>query len=222
MNRSDGACSSKASTRERGSDLASIESKALASLLKAERPTGPQVIQGEILVWRRIALRASSLVPGPGRVAFLESCGFPRHLIPTEPGKANPRVSDSSKVRSGADPHTTTAQAPGIASLIVVELRNVYGMTDSLFRQLHHRKNLRASEGIDAHLRYLKSVKFRLRPAQAQLALRLLACLEARREGRPWEAAVFFGSEALPSPDRLGSPDTQWTARSARPCAGIN
>jgi hypothetical protein len=90
------------------------------------------------------------------------------------------------------------ASDPKVATLVVNELRIVYGMNDAQFQALHHRRNLWPGEGISAHLRYLAKVKTRLRPDQQQLARRLEAYLRYRREGAPWARALALALKELP------------------------
>ena len=162
----------------------------LADALRRECPTGPQVIQGERIVWKSIALRIAKLAPAASRMKFLEMCGMPSHLMPVlEPSQAK-RKSHKGSLPSlppweiGEPPDAT------MTYFVARDLEGVYGMTDAQFRCLHHRRNLSPSEGIQAHVRYLQTVKTRFRPAQAQLARRLATCLKCLHDGMTWEEAL--------------------------------
>ncbi len=162
----------------------------LAEALRAELPEGPQVIQGERLVWRRIALRIAKLVPARSRNGFLEASGMPGHLIPEpEPFKVK-RKPHKQPVEGLAPWEIGEPPDPTMAYFVARDLAGAYRMTDAQFRRLHHRRNLSPSEGIEAHVRYLQTVKTRFRPAQAQLARRLATCLRCLHKGATWEEAL--------------------------------
>ncbi len=164
--------------------------EALANALRAELPEGPQVIQGERLVWRRIALRIAKLVPARSRSEFLEASGMPGHLIPEpEPAKGRPKAQE--RPTGGMPPwEIGEPPSPTMAYFVARDLAGAYGMTDAQFRRLHHRRNLSPSEGLQAHVRYLQTVKTRFQPAQAQLARRLATCLRCLHEGMNWDEAL--------------------------------
>ena len=171
----------------------------LAKALRAEMPRGPQVIQGEKIVWRRIVERISLLAPEESRTRFLEACYVPPHLIPGFLAReavplARKRTSKYSTASTAAG-----AEDPAVAALMVNELRVVHGMTDAQFQALHHRRNLRPGDGINAHLNYLETVKTRLRQDQQKLALRLEACLHHLRDGKSWGMASKLALKEFPA-----------------------
>lgn len=86
---------------------------------------------------------------------------------------------------------------PEAAARDVLELQKKLFMTDSLFQQLHHRRDL-GNDGIEAHLRYLAKPSSGLRGDHQQTARRILACLELRKAGVPWPEAIRRAEELFP------------------------
>ena len=79
----------------------------------------------------------------------------------------------------------------------VQELAKKYGMSDPLFQQLHHRRDL-GNDGVAAHLRYFAKPSSGLRGDHQQTARRILACLELRKAGVAWPEAIRRAEELFP------------------------
>ncbi len=92
----------------------------------------------------------------------------------------------------------TNFEDAAVAARDVAELKDRFGMKDLHFWQLHHRINLEKNgDGIDAHLKYLATVRS-LRSDQQQTARRFNVCLEERRARKPWPAAIEKARARVP------------------------
>ena len=180
--------------------MPSVDFTTLARALRAELPDGPQVIQAEKIVWRRIVERCSALLPERARLRFLETCNVPRHLMPGF--LAREATSEALVGPPSRQPRTFNGEPdrdPAVAALVVEELRAVHGMTDSRLRTLDPRRRVRPRYTVDGHLHYLAKVDKPLRADQLLLARRLDACLQHRRSGKPWTLASRLAKDAYPA-----------------------
>lgn len=150
--------------------------RTLAAVLSDLRPRSPGSTVGERLMWRRIVEGIATLLPELGRREFLNRCEWDNRSI------------------FGMQ---TCSLDPAAAARTVEELRDHFRMTDARLQSLHHRRNLRPSDGISAHLRYLSSVKT-LRDDQQQLARRLKACKDFLAAGDSWAVASRKAEKAFP------------------------
>ena len=92
---------------------------------------------------------------------------------------------------------------PVAQSKLVEELRDIYGMTDNQFRQVHHRRNL--PSGITAHVGYLEGVKSNLKRDHQQLGRRFDACRRYLKLGRSWPDAIRLAERDFPGARSIGN-----------------